>query len=311
MIRFDHPIPRGGYAWWYVDALSDDGLHALTLIAFIGSVFSPYYAAANRRTPGGADPEDYVAINLALYGPRRTLWAMTERRRRSLIREPGTLGIGPSRLDWNGNRLTARITELTTPIPQPMRGTITLHPKALEPTIYPLDAAAAHRWQPIAPCARISVTFEKPALSWEGDAYFDRNEGDAPMHTAFSTWNWSRAPSRQGARVFYHANRRDGGTTALSLGFTAAGGAAPLHAPPEAPLPITWWRITRATRCDADAEPRLLRAFEDTPFYARARIATTIDGERLDGVHETLDLDRFTMPVVQAMLPFRMPRRFI
>ncbi len=34
----------GGYAWWYVDALSDDGRHGLTLIAFIGSVFSPYYA---------------------------------------------------------------------------------------------------------------------------------------------------------------------------------------------------------------------------------------------------------------------------
>jgi hypothetical protein len=34
----------GGYIWWYVDALSDDGVHGLTMIAFIGSVFSPYYA---------------------------------------------------------------------------------------------------------------------------------------------------------------------------------------------------------------------------------------------------------------------------
>ena len=35
---------RDGYVWWYVDALSDDGRQGLTIIAFIGSVFSPYYA---------------------------------------------------------------------------------------------------------------------------------------------------------------------------------------------------------------------------------------------------------------------------
>jgi carotenoid 1,2-hydratase len=32
-------------------------------------------------------------------------------------------------------------------------------------------------------------------------------------------------------------------------------------------------------------------------------------GELREGVHESLDLDRFRSPVVQAMLPFRMPRR--
>ena len=41
--RFDAPVPAGGYSWWYVDALSDDGRHGLTIIAFLGSVFSPYY----------------------------------------------------------------------------------------------------------------------------------------------------------------------------------------------------------------------------------------------------------------------------
>ncbi|MGB5835339.1 MAG: hypothetical protein WBG92_25590, partial [Thiohalocapsa sp.] len=42
-------VPPRGYAWWYVDALSDDGEHGLTLIAFIGSVFSPYYFSGRRR----------------------------------------------------------------------------------------------------------------------------------------------------------------------------------------------------------------------------------------------------------------------
>ena len=33
--------PHGGYVWWYVDALSDNGDNGITLIAFLGSVFSP------------------------------------------------------------------------------------------------------------------------------------------------------------------------------------------------------------------------------------------------------------------------------
>jgi carotenoid 1,2-hydratase len=48
---FDAPVADGGYLWWYVDALSDDGRHGLTIIALIGSVFSPYYAWARRRGP--------------------------------------------------------------------------------------------------------------------------------------------------------------------------------------------------------------------------------------------------------------------
>jgi hypothetical protein len=32
------------------------------------------------------------------------------------------------------------------------------------------------------------------------------------------------------------------------------------------------------------------------------------EGESLTGFHESLDLERFCNPVVQGMLPFRMPR---
>ena len=41
-LPFDSPIPPGGYLWWYLDALSDDGRSGITVIALLGSVFSPY-----------------------------------------------------------------------------------------------------------------------------------------------------------------------------------------------------------------------------------------------------------------------------
>jgi carotenoid 1,2-hydratase len=46
---FNQVVPHGGYLWWYVDAISDDGIHGITIIAFVGSVFSPYYAWANQK----------------------------------------------------------------------------------------------------------------------------------------------------------------------------------------------------------------------------------------------------------------------
>jgi len=121
MIGFDRPVAPNGYAWWYVDALSDDGRHGITLIAFIGSVFSPYYAAARRRGP--ADPRHYVALNVALYGDVRR-WTMTERGRTRLHTDATQMVVGPSALTWRDDRLTFDINEVTMPIPSRLRGTV-------------------------------------------------------------------------------------------------------------------------------------------------------------------------------------------
>ena len=66
---FDQPVAPGGYLWWYIDAISDDGQYGLTIIAFVGSVFSPYYALARGLKAaeiGGAGLDVYehgTAIN--------------------------------------------------------------------------------------------------------------------------------------------------------------------------------------------------------------------------------------------------------
>ena len=71
-------VRPGGYAWWYFDAVSDDGERALTAIFFIGSVFSPDYAARLRRGET-ARAEEHLGVNLALYerGKKRA-WVMSE-----------------------------------------------------------------------------------------------------------------------------------------------------------------------------------------------------------------------------------------
>lgn len=326
-LAFDAPVAARGYHWWYLDALSDDGGCGLTLIAFIGSVFSPYYAAARRR--GETRPENYCAFNVALYSTRAngaaqgrtpTRWAMTERGEPALARQADSLAIGPSHLDWDGQTLTATIDEVTCPWPSRLRGTVRLRTEALARRVVYLDASGRHRWRPIAPSARVDVDFDDRGLHWTGHAYLDSNAGDEPLEEGFDGWHWSRAriaSKAQGRRshdetvVLYDTRRRDGSEGAFAIRFDAAGGDHDVALPPHVDLPPTGWRIARATRGDQSHSlaARVLQTLEDTPFYARSLLATQWEGAPVTAMHESLSLQRFRAPWVRALLPFRMPRR--
>ncbi len=276
------------------------------MIAFIGSVFSPYYAWARRR--GLAPAENFCALNVALYGAGGKRWTMTERGRAAVRRSPDTLAIGPSLLHWDGTALSIGLDEVGMPVPRRVRGTVRVLPAALTGRCYTLDPAARHRWSPLAPVARVEVELQQPALRWSGPGYLDMNDGDAPLESDFSRWDWCCARTRDGAAVLYDTTFRGGGDACLGLRFDRTGGATAFAPPPAVPLPRTRWLLRRGVRA-GDGAAAVRRTFEDTPFYARSDVAWRLDGEDVSGMHESLSLDRFRSPVVQAMLPFRMPRR--
>jgi carotenoid 1,2-hydratase len=302
---FERPVPPGGYAWWYVDALSRDGRHGLTVIAFIGSVFSPYYRAA-----GWASPEDHVSLNVALYGPGRGRWAMTERGRGALARSGDRLAIGGSALAWGGDGLTLDIDEVTALTRERVRGRLRLLPEAVAADAFALDPAGQHQWRPIATRARIEARFTRPSLSWDGWAYLDSNWGAEPLEAGFRSWHWSRAHLRRDTAVLYEGVRADGSPFALALRVGPDGTAQDMELPVAWRLPPTpFWRMPRHTRIDPGHAAWVQRSWEDTPFYSRSAIATRLWGERAPAVHESLSMTRFATRAVQFMLPYRMPRR--
>jgi carotenoid 1,2-hydratase len=85
------------------------------------------------------------------------------------------------------------------------------------------------------------------------------------------------------------------------------GGVKPFEAPPRQVISPTLWRIQRRMRSDAPV--RVLQQLEDTPFYQRSLLHSELLGESVQSFHETLHVPRLVSPVVQAMLPWRMPRR--
>lgn len=315
-------MPAGGYAWWYIDALSDDGSQGLGIIVFIGSVFSPYYAHARHRQArrGGvddpaksADPLDHCAFNVALYGERGARWSMTERRRDRVERDATRLAIGPSAIEWIGDGLRLRLDEMGAPLPRPIRGTIEIRPDALASHRVSLDAAGHHRWGVIAPSARIDVRLDAPDLSWSGSAYFDTNRGSAPLEHDFVEWDWSRAHLADGrTAVVYDVTRRgDDGRLAIADCFDASGRVVPFEPPPTAALPTSRWGLKRSTRSEASAAPLITMPLEDGPFYSRSIVSARWMGQPVTTVHEHLSLERFDRRWVRALLPFRIPRRFV
>lgn len=299
-------MAAGGYAWWYVDALSDDGRHGITLIVFLGSVFSPYYRWARRRAP--ADPLHHCALNVALYGSGGKRWALTERGRSAVERSASALAVGPSTLSWDGQGLTVRIDEIAAPLPSRIRGTVRVRPEGINERRFTLDPAGRHRWRPIAPCSRVEVELDRPSLRWSGSGYLDTNEGDEPLEDAFTSWDWSRTGLRDGAAILYDARWRDGGSGSIALRCKPSGEVEDMASPPAVDLPRTRWRLARTSRAEAGGAARIVRSLEDAPFYARSVLTTRLLGQEAMGVHESLSLTRFVSLPVQLMIPFRMPR---
>ena len=301
-------------------------------------MFSPYYHWASRsrlrREGRAAEADDHVALNLALYGDTRR-WAMTERSAASLRRDRHTLSIARSHVHWNGQALTVEIDEWASPWPRRLRGTLRIFPQALSRHVSALDAEGAHRWAPIAPCARAELHLSEPALRWSGVAYLDSNEGDEPVTVPFSHWHWQRAALPDGGTaVVYDVVRKsreaceahqaheaheadktragkgtEAGASAatIAMHFDARGGERAIDSvPPAHDLPHTSWGIQRRARSETPVVVQ--QSLENTPFYARSLLELGWKGRRVPAVHETLSIPRLASPWVRMLLPARMPR---
>ncbi len=292
--------------WWYIDAMSDDGQFGLSLIAFVGSVFSPYYARAIKKGLNPS-PMDHCALNVALYGPNGKIWSMTERPSSSVSRSKSEFLIGPSCVHWDGKALHIDIDEWSVPLPKRVRGRVSVYPEQLFNFSTPLDVAGLHHWGPIAPHAKVHVNLSHPEQIWSGHAYVDSNEGSEPIAETFTEWDWSRSPMDDGSCcVVYDCQFLNGEDRLLSLRFNKNGVVESFIAPDRHEMPKTAWGLHRRLRSDHPIE--IIKQLEDTPFYQRALVQNYLQGEKLVSFHETLNAKRFSSNWVQSLLPWRMPR---
>ncbi len=302
--RFTDPVPTDGYRWWYFDGISDCGEYGVVVIAFIGSVFSPYYYFARQR--GRSDPYAYCAINVALYAPRGGAWAMTERGRSALEVGSDFMRVGKSCVRADDSGIDIRIDERRAPLPRRVHGRLRISADTASRQRFALDTAGHHDWQPVAPLADVEVAFDAPAFNWRGHAYVDSNGGRRPLERDFRRWDWCRYRRGDAAHIRYAAEEVGGNHRALSLVFNADGTLEEAAMPDTVMLPPSGWRVARSVPAGGSA--RVVRTLEDAPFYARSLLELETDGDRSLAMHESLSLERFDKTWVRMLLPFRMPR---
>ncbi|MBY5935489.1 carotenoid 1,2-hydratase [Tateyamaria omphalii] len=284
--------------------MSDCGTRAVSVIGFIGSVFSPWY-----RWSGRKNPQNHVCINVATYG-KGGRFTMTDRGTSALRQTASRFEVGPSMMRWEDDQLIIDIDEISSPpLISRIKGQIRILPSALTNVELALTDDNAHIWRPFAPRSRIEVDIDRPGWQWEGEGYFDANFGTRALEEDFSYWTWGRYPTGNGATCFYDATRLDGSELAAAFHFDEQGQATDIPLPPKAPMRRSLWAVKRETRGDAGAQARQVQNMLDAPFYSRSAVETTLNGERTKGVHEALDLRRFRSPLIKPMLAVRVPRR--
>lgn len=284
----------------------------MTLIAFLGSVFSPYYAAARRRGP--TNPLDYCALNVVLHDRGAQHWTLTERRCDEIEQQPSSLVIGPSRLEWKEDRLRFDIDETSTPWLRPVRGSVTFTPFWVCDRRIPIDSAGRHVWRPIAPRGHVAVDMQIPSMRWRGAGYLDSNSGEEPLEAAFTSWHWSRSQLTDSCVVLYDLRDLNGDERSMAMRFDPAGQLTHFDAPERCVLPPSGWRVPRQTRSDDRASTRITQTLLDAPFYARSVLQTRLLGQSATSIHESLSLHRFRSAWVQSLLRFRiarLPRRAV
>ena len=173
-----------------------------------------------------------------------------------------------------------------------------------------LKPDGTHVWRPFSPISRIDIKTNKKGWSWQGNAYLDGNFGTRALEQDFNYWTWSRLPFKDKCLTFYDADLVDGSHTNIALRFNKDGSVEQVDAPPLQPISKTKWLIKRVARSDNEFSPYQSRALLDAPFYSRSELVTQIDREETTGVHETLDMKRFTNPLIKPLLCAKIPRIF-
>jgi hypothetical protein len=302
----------GGFLWWYVDLVDDNG-NGLVLIWSFGLPFLPGYASRARQ--GRAQtPAERPSLNLSIYrggeldfyllqeyqpgevswSPTEDVWQFGETRIETSV-EGGRLHLGADldcAVQGSSERLVGRI-ELDGVCRKP-GGEV--------------DQASHHDWTPRLGPARGRCDIAHADHRWQlqGRAYHDRNGGSLPLHDiGIDYWLWGRVP-QEDRELIYYLLWADGDARPVCKGLSIdADGTTELYDDLEVELRgerknmggLIWWETIALFRGD-----QLWLTVENTdvvdsgPFYMRYLTqAEGMRGPSARGIGELVKPDRIDL----------------
>lgn len=208
---------------------------------------------------------------------------------------------------WEGDRLVVDVHERSPWTQRPIIGRIVFTADFTTDQRMALEPTGRHSWWPVAPSGRLEVQLIEPNVRFTARGYHDSNAGDEPLSAAFRQWSWSRAHVGERAFVTYDVELTDRSKRdrAMSIDRDSVREEEDLVS---LPMSRTRWGIERMARTESGHPPCVVAQLEDTPFYSRELITTTMGSQSVRAMHETFSGTRLAMRPVELLLPFRMRR---
>lgn len=281
----------GGFAWWYLDHLGEDGA-AVVLIPSFGLPFLPGRgrdARAGRAGPASDAPSLNVVV---VREDRPAFYLLQAYRPEDASRSADEIRLGRSRFTSSLHGDTRVFhAELDCALPgtgDRLRGTVHLEGPAVRLTEGAPDAP--HRWTPLAVGTSdvdLTVGGERLATG-PGRAYHDRNGSELPLHAlGIRHWIWGRNAFPDGELVTYALWPESGAPPEVHAWWLHPDGRSEVIADRIAlggarlgAFGMPWWRRQTFDRGDQPAFTVDVRAVvDDGPFYLRFHT----DARRADG----------------------------
>ncbi|TVQ94461.1 MAG: hypothetical protein EA397_01980 [Deltaproteobacteria bacterium] len=295
---------HGGFLWWYVDLVDDDG-NGCVLIWSFGLPFLPgrESAAVSGR---GRTPRERPSLNIAIYRNfRPELYVLQEVDPADARwdRVAGRVHIGASSMQTilsQGQRQLSMRVDCTMPGGQSLTGAVDLSGPGCRLT-RSLGEDPNHAWSPLCTAAEGRAQFfveGRPFLSVKGRAYHDRNGSTRPLRgLGIRHWIWGRSPMGDEERIWYLLWPHRGPAEAWGFEVASDGELRPVeHLEVERSGPrlgifgMPWHRritLTQAGRCWLRVEHAHT---VDLGFFYGRWIARTVgpDGQRGTGIAEAV-----------------------
>jgi len=326
----------GGFTWFYVDLVDDQGQGA-TLIWSWGLPFLPGYARA-ARVGRPQLPIDRPSVNLVVYGggrerfyllselpPDQCAWGDDGRSWRlggcsfTWTDTPGAAGAAPTRalqatLDLalpTGGRATGQLW-LSGPL---RRDSPDVH------GVVPADPACTHLWTPMIAAGRGGLELNTPTgtLRIEGRGYHDRNSAAQPLHSlGIQSWWWGRVALPGRDLIFYRLTPSAPGAAPRDLvveiaedGTSRAREDAGLQVGRlhRSPWGLRW--PSTATFPDPDGRPvqvEVSALLDNGPFYQRYLLRSRCGSDEGYGIGENLVPDRVDTDLLRPLVRMRVHR---
>lgn len=326
----------GGFTWFYVDLVDDDGRGA-TLIWSWGLPFLPGYARAS-RVGRPQLPIDRPSVNLVVYGDgRERFYLLSElsREQCSWSDDGRSWRMGGCSFQWidtpgRGGAAPIRTLQADLDLALPTGGRATgklLLSGALRRDapdfhgIGPTDAGCTHTWTPMIAASRGALELNTPDgdLRVEGRGYHDRNSAHQPLHgLGIQNWWWGRIAMPGRDLIFYRLTPSSPGAPPqdVVVEFAADGTC---RAPARAELQpsrmsrstwgLRWPRV--ATFEDPDGRPvhvETVARLDNGPFYQRYMLRGRCGDEEGHGIGENLVPDRVDSDLLRPLVRMRVHR---